>query len=143
VCIVKDRNAYVLKLPIYVQSKARVTTKGTFQLLRLLCWSPAHIFTSEVMETGVYVWTWLFAATPHLSSLVLAELVDAWLWTMESRRGLFSAGICTSGPVMQLRPQLTPGEPLPCPAEDPMEGITAHRLWLGFFLDRFEVGGAQ
>ena len=40
---------------------------------------------------------------------------------------------------MQLRPQLSPGQPGPSPAHDPVEAIAAHRLWLGFFLDRLEV----
>lgn len=116
-----------------------VPSIATYQLLRLLCWSPAHIFTTEVMETGIFAWTWLFAAAPQFNSLVLAELVDAWLWTVESRRGLFAAGVSNSGPAMQLRPQLSPGQPGPPPTQDPVEAIIAHRLWLGFFLDRFEV----
>jgi phosphatidylinositol 4-kinase len=74
-----------------------------------------------------------------LGSVVLAELVDAWLWTVDTKRGLFASGIENSGPAAKLRPHLTPGEPKPPPEKDPVEGITAHRLWLGFFLDRFEV----
>ncbi len=92
------------------------------------------------METGVFVWTWLVTAAPQLGSLVLAEVVDAWLWTVASRNGLFAGGIDHSGPVAQLRPQLSPGEPSNLPAQDdPVEGIIVHRLWLGFLLDRFEV----
>ncbi|KAH8969995.1 hypothetical protein BDL97_02G062700 [Sphagnum fallax] len=125
-----------------------VVSKGASQLLRLLCWCPAHIFTAQVMETGVFVWTWLVTAAPQLGPLVLAEVVDAWLWTVASRKGLFAGGIDHSGPVAQLRPQLSPGEPSNLPAqEDPVEGIIVHRLWLGFLLDRFEVmmhtGGDQ
>lgn len=113
--------------------------EGASQLLRLLCWCPAQIFTVEVMETGVFVWTWLLAAAPQLGSLVLAELVDAWLWTVASRRGLFAAGIYNSGPAAELRPHLIAGVPNPPPARDPVEGILAHRIWLGFLIDRFEV----
>ncbi|KAG0561044.1 hypothetical protein KC19_9G032800 [Ceratodon purpureus] len=113
--------------------------EGASQLLRLLCWCPAQIFTVEVMETGVFVWTWLLAAAPQLGSLVLSELVDAWLWTVASRRGLFAGGIDNSGPAAELRPHLTAGVPNPPPARDPVEGILAHRLWLGFLVDRFEV----
>lgn len=109
------------------------------QLLRLLCWCPAFISTSGSMETGMFIWTWLVSAAPYLGSLVLAELVDAWLWTVDTKRGLFASGIDNSGPAAKLRPHLTPGEPKPLPEKDPVEGITAHRLWLGFFLDRFEV----
>ena len=42
------------------------------------------------METGVFIWTWLVSAAPHLGSLVLAELVDARLWTLNTKRGLKS-----------------------------------------------------
>lgn len=121
------------------EASADVLPEGALQLLRLLCWCPAQLFTVEVMETGVFVWTWLLAAAPQLGSLVLAELVDAWLWTVASRRGLFAAGIDNSGPAAVLRPHLTAGiSNSPC-TRDPVEGIMAHRLWLGFMLDRFEV----
>ncbi|KAH9576425.1 hypothetical protein CY35_01G160200 [Sphagnum magellanicum] len=111
----------------------------TSQLLRLLCWCPAHIFTPRAMETGVFVWTWLLAASPQLGPLVLAELVDAWLWTITSRRGLFADGAENSGPAAFLCPQLVAGESKPPPAQDPTESIAVHRVWLGFLLDRFEV----
>ena len=118
---------------------ADALSEDASRLLRLLCWCPAQIFTVEVMETGVFVWTWLLAAAPQLGSLVLAELVDAWLWTVTSRRGLFAAGLDNSGPAGELRPHLTAGVPNSPPARDPVEGIIAHRLWLGFLVDRFEV----
>ena len=113
--------------------------EGFSQLLRLLCWCPAYISTCEAMKTGIFVWTWLVSAAPDLGSLVLAELVDAWLWTVDTKRGLFASGVENSGPPAKLRPHLTAGEPDLLPSKDPVEGIAAHRLWLGFFLDRFEV----
>ncbi|KAH7425180.1 hypothetical protein KP509_11G043500 [Ceratopteris richardii] len=113
--------------------------EGFSRLLRLLCWCPAYICSTEAMRTGVFVWTWLVSAAPHLSSLLLAELVDAWLWTVETGHGLFSSGPCSSGPNGKLRPQLTPGEPLSFGDRDIVEEINAHRVWLGFFFDRFEV----
>ncbi|KAL2231607.1 UNVERIFIED_CONTAM: Phosphatidylinositol 4-kinase alpha 1 [Sesamum indicum] len=109
------------------------------QLLRLLCWCPAYITTPDAVETGVYIWTWLVSAAPHLGTLVLAELVDAWLWTIDTKRGLFASDIKCSGPSAKLRPHLAHGEPEPKPEKDPVEQIMAHRLWLGFFIDRFEV----
>lgn len=92
------------------------------------------------METGVFIWTWLVSAAPQLGSLVLAELVDAWLWTIDTKRGLFASEARFSGPSAKLRPHLFPGEPEQLPEKDPVEQIIAHRLWLGFFIDRFEVG---
>lgn len=87
----------------------------------------------------MYIWTWLVSAAPQLGSLVLAELVDAWLWTIDTKRGLFASDVKCSGPSAKLRPHLAPGEPQPQPEKDPVEQIMAHRLWLGFFIDRFEV----
>ncbi|XP_048230508.1 phosphatidylinositol 4-kinase alpha 1 [Ricinus communis] len=119
------------------QSKSNV--EGFAQLLRLLCWCPAYISTPDAMETGVFIWTWLVSAAPQLGSLVLAELVDAWLWTIDTKRGLFASELKCSGPAAKLRPHLAPGEPELLPEIDPVEQIMAHRLWLGFFIDRFEV----
>ncbi|OVA09140.1 Phosphatidylinositol 3-/4-kinase [Macleaya cordata] len=120
-------------------SDSRSNLEGFSQLLRLLCWCPAYISTPDAMETGVFIWTWLVSAAPQLGSLVLAELVDAWLWTIDTKRGLFAYEVRHSGPAAKLRPQLAPGEPEVLPDKDPVEGIIAHRLWLGFFIDRFEV----
>lgn len=91
------------------------------------------------METGVFIWTWLVSAAPELGSLVLAELVDAWLWTIDRKRGIFATDVSFSGPVAKLRPHLAPGEPVVLPDVDPVEQIIAHKLWVGFFIDRFEV----
>ncbi|WZY96960.1 hypothetical protein YC2023_069289 [Brassica napus] len=113
--------------------------KGSSRLLRLLCWSPAYILTPDAMETGVFIWTWLVSAAPQLGSLVLAELVDAWTWTIDSKRGLFASDVRYYGPAAKLKPQLAPGEPEESPDSDPVDQIVAHRLWLGFLIDRFEV----
>lgn len=91
------------------------------------------------MDTGIFIWTWLVSAAPQLGSLVLAELVDAWLWTIDTKRGLFASDVRYSGPAAKLRPHLAPGEPELPPEKDPVQQIIAHRLWLGFFIDRFEV----
>jgi phosphatidylinositol 4-kinase len=41
------------------------------------------------METWVFVWTWLVSVASYAGSLVLAELIDAWSWTMDTKHGLF------------------------------------------------------
>ncbi|KAG9443264.1 hypothetical protein H6P81_014604 [Aristolochia fimbriata] len=134
--ICSQATAFLLSI---LESNPKSNLEGFSQLLRLLCWCPAYISTPEAMETGVFIWTWLVSDAPQLGSLVLAELVDAWLWTIDTKRGLFAYDMKYCGPVAKLRPQLTPGEPESSPEKDPVEGITAHRLWLGFFIDRFEV----
>lgn len=117
----------------------KLNLEGFSQLLRLLCWCPAYISTADAMETGIFIWTWLVTTAPQLGPLVLAELVDAWLWTIDTKRGLFASDVRYSGPAAKLRPHLISGEPEALPEKDPVEGIIAHRLWLGFFIDRFEV----
>ncbi|KAM3310755.1 hypothetical protein ACQJBY_031427 [Aegilops geniculata] len=123
----------------HLVSDSRTNLEGFSQLIRLLCWCPAYISTPDAMETGIYIWTWLVSAAPSLGPLVLAELVDAWLWTMDTKRGLFASDMKYCGPDAKLRPHLIPGEPEAPPEKDPVEAIIAHRLWLGFFIDRFEV----
>ncbi|KAL0912173.1 hypothetical protein M5K25_018130 [Dendrobium thyrsiflorum] len=123
----------------HMASESRLKIEGFSQLLRLLCWCPAYISTPDAMETGIFIWTWLVSSAPSFGPLVLAELVDAWLWTIDTKRGLFASEMRNSGPAAKLRPHLIPGEPEPQPEKDPVEGLMAHRLWLGFFIDRFEV----
>ncbi|KAJ6671341.1 hypothetical protein OIU85_015128 [Salix viminalis] len=120
-------------------SESKSNVEGFAQLLRLLCWCPAYISTPDSMETGVFIWTWLVSAAPQLGSLVLAELVDAWLWTIDTKRGLFAHEVKYSGPAAKLRPLLAPGEPESLPEIDPVEQIMAHKIWVGFLIDRFEV----
>uniref|UniRef100_A0A0A0K499 1-phosphatidylinositol 4-kinase n=1 Tax=Cucumis sativus TaxID=3659 RepID=A0A0A0K499_CUCSA len=120
-------------------SESKTNIEGFAQLIRLLCWCPAYISTPDAIETGVFIWTWLVSAAPELGSFVLAELVDAWLWTIDTKRGLFASDVKYSGPAAMLRPHLSPGEPEMQPEIDPVEQIIAHRIWLGFFIDRFEV----
>ncbi|XP_047337579.1 phosphatidylinositol 4-kinase alpha 1-like [Impatiens glandulifera] len=122
-----------------LDSDSKSNIESFSQLLRLLCWCPAYISTLDAMETGIFIWTWLVSAAPQLGCLVLAELVDAWLWTIDTKRGLFASELKYFGPAAKLRPHLAPGEPEALPEKDPVEQIIAHRLWLGFFIDRFEV----
>ncbi|PSS29414.1 Phosphatidylinositol 4-kinase alpha 1 like [Actinidia chinensis var. chinensis] len=122
-----------------LDSNSKSNIESFSQLLRLLCWCPAYISTPDAMETGIFIWTWLVSAAPQLGSLVLAELVDAWLWTIDTKRGLFASEVRYYGPAAKLRPHLAPGEPESLPEKDPVQQIIAHRFWLGFFIDRFEV----
>ncbi|KAE9609477.1 hypothetical protein Lal_00020517 [Lupinus albus] len=122
-----------------LSSGSKSNVEGFSQLLRLLCWCPAYISTHDAMETGVFIWTWLVSAAPQLGSLVLAELVDAWLWTIDTKRGLFASEVRYCGPAAKLRPHLSPGEPEAQPEINSVEQIIAHRLWLGFLIDRFEA----
>lgn len=131
---------FYFNMKMHVQaSESRLKIEGFSQLLRLLCWCPAYISTPDAMETGIFIWTWLVSSAPSFGPLVLAELVDAWLWTIDTKRGLFASETRYSGPAAKLKPHLIPGEPEPLPEKDAVEGLMAHKLWLGFLIDRFEV----
>nr|KAJ0190546.1 hypothetical protein LSAT_V11C800407270 [Lactuca sativa] len=88
---------------------------------------------------GIFIWTWLVSAAPQLGCVVLTELVYAWLWIIDTKRGLFASQVKFHSPAAKLRPQLAPGEPEAPPKKDHVLEILAHRLWIGFFIDRFEV----
>ncbi|CAH9124376.1 unnamed protein product [Cuscuta epithymum] len=120
-------------------SDRKANIESFSKLLRLLCWCPAYILTPDAMETGIFTWTWLVSAAPQYGPLILSDLVDAWLWTVDTRRGLFSSEAQASSPAAKLRPHLDHGEPEYLPVKDHVEQIMAHRLWLGYFMDRFEV----
>lgn len=122
-----------------LDSDSKTNVESFSQLLRLLCWCPAYISTVDAMETGIFIWTWLVSAAPQLGPVVFAELVDAWLWTIDTKRGIFASDTKYSGPAAKLRPHLSPGEPESPPEKDPVQQILAHKLWIGFFIDRFEV----
>ena len=120
-------------------SKAKPNAESFSQFLRLHCWRPTYISTHDATKMGIFIWTWLVSATPQLGCVVLAELVDAWLWRIDTKRWLFASQVRFHGPAAKLRPQLAPGEPESPPEKYPVQEILAHRLWLGFFVDRFEV----
>eukprot|EP00899_Mesostigma_viride_P023188 jgi/Mesvir1/4053/Mv09579-RA.2 len=84
-----------------------------------------------------------------MGSRVLAEVTDAWLWTVEMGYGLFAGGPDKSGPHAELRPHICPGQPRKGHGRGAadrdrdrdmvVEQILAHRILIGFFADRFEV----
>ncbi|CAA7048445.1 unnamed protein product [Microthlaspi erraticum] len=132
-------HATALLLSNLQDGQQRIDMMEFSHLLCLLCWCPAYMLTHDAMETGIYIWTWLVSAAPQFESFVLSSLVDAWIWTIDAKRGLFASDVRYYGPTAKLRPQLSPGEPEDPPDSDPVNEILAHRLWLGFLIDRFEV----
>lgn len=89
---------------------------------------------------GLFMWTWILSIAPQMDSRVLVELVDAWLWTIDSKKGFFASRVDNFGPTTRLRPQLILRVLELDPYLDLVVGIRANRLWLGiFFLDHFEV----
>ncbi|GJM96371.1 hypothetical protein PR202_ga13198 [Eleusine coracana subsp. coracana] len=120
-------------------SDSRANLEGFSQLVRLLCWCPAYISTPEAMETGIYIWTWLVSAAPSLGPLVLAELVDAWLWTIDTKCGLFASDMNYCGPDAKLRPHLIAGRMLQGTMKSPTH-FSRHPAATGTFFTAMLLG---
>jgi phosphatidylinositol 4-kinase len=56
----------------------------------MICWIPALLFTTEALQTGTSAWTWLLASRPDIHIEIMAEICEAWCWTIQQRIGLFS-----------------------------------------------------
>eukprot|EP00898_Chlorokybus_atmophyticus_P009242 jgi/Chlat1/948/Chrsp108S01428 len=108
--MIMGRFTHLLREFIMTREKSgQIDEKAFSDLLRLLCWCPAYIFAPHAVRTGVFVWSWLLAAAPHLATALMAEVTDAWLWTVDQRTGLFCSKPDADGPVDQLRPKICPG----------------------------------
>eukprot|EP00339_Tiarina_fusa_P001677 CAMPEP_0117009914 /NCGR_PEP_ID=MMETSP0472-20121206/8877_1 /TAXON_ID=693140 ORGANISM="Tiarina fusus, Strain LIS" /NCGR_SAMPLE_ID=MMETSP0472 /ASSEMBLY_ACC=CAM_ASM_000603 /LENGTH=546 /DNA_ID=CAMNT_0004712325 /DNA_START=130 /DNA_END=1767 /DNA_ORIENTATION=+ len=68
-------------------------------LLHYICWAPIVAFKEESVETGIFVWTWLLAARPDLSALVMHEIKDAWDWSIRHDVGLFNSSVIPPSPL--------------------------------------------
>ncbi|CAI9278116.1 unnamed protein product [Lactuca saligna] len=100
----------------------------------LLANSPASLLVSGVHFYNRCYGNWHI----HMDVISLC-CSSAWLWIIDTKRGLFASYTRFSGPAAKLRPTLQPSELESPPEKDPVEQILAHKLWIGFFIDNFEV----
>jgi hypothetical protein len=52
---------------------------------------PVRILTEGSIAIGLEVWSWVIDARPDLESRVMIEITEAWHYTIQLRRGLFSS----------------------------------------------------
>nr|KAJ0189289.1 hypothetical protein LSAT_V11C800415840 [Lactuca sativa] len=75
------------------------------------------------METGIFIWTWLVSVAPQHG---YGQSIPSEVYLPLTRAA-------------KLRPHLQPNELESPPEKDPVEQILAHKLWIGFSIDHFEV----
>ncbi|PRP86765.1 phosphatidylinositol 4 kinase, putative-like [Planoprotostelium fungivorum] len=103
-------------------------------LVHLVCWSPVLVFQRDTMTIAVGAWNWLLSDRPELRTQVMAEICDAWYWTIENRVGLFSDVKRPPSPVSVNRVHLSQDH-LAVGKNDP----SPHRIWIEFLHERFVV----
>ena len=117
------------------------------ELLRLLCWVPVKRFSVGMMRVAVVAWHWVLAAAPQeLQMALLAEIADAWAYTVRARMGLFAHhsttqhadgggeanghgdanGSAADGDGVHLRADAAAA------AAAAVDAIQAHHLWVAF-----------
>ena len=78
----------------YLQAAAtlvKYTPSTTPQnLLRAICWTPVQMFEPEMMQLATFSWEWVLTASSSLNLSMVAEIVDAWIWTVRRRMGIFT-----------------------------------------------------
>ena len=58
------------------------------ELLHLVAWSPAVMFTEPAMRTGIQCWEWVLSARPDLEISFLREMCAAWQVRGQSARSV-------------------------------------------------------
>ncbi|KAK9812698.1 hypothetical protein WJX72_002251 [[Myrmecia] bisecta] len=109
-------------------------------LLRMMCWVPAHAFTPDMMRLATFAWHWVVAGAPKLQVQLLSEVVDAWLWTVDHNVGLFDDSFSHktgpgSGDGRPRDSNLAAGDSI-------VDGVIAHHIWLSYLLETWQVFSA-
>ncbi|GAA6057472.1 hypothetical protein JCM3770_000778 [Rhodotorula araucariae] len=78
-----------------------------FEVLHHVVALPVRLFTEASIAVGQETWTWIADARPELESRVVAEVLEAWVGTIEKDQGLFCKTLDTDTPLNQ-ETQYTP-----------------------------------
>ncbi|XP_037092304.1 LOW QUALITY PROTEIN: phosphatidylinositol 4-kinase alpha-like [Pollicipes pollicipes] len=100
------------------------------ELLHLVAWSPAFVFTESSMRAGIQCWEWVLSARVDLEISFLREMCAAWQYTIDKRLGLFS----------EQEPEVNPLAVYEgCSIEARPPYVVPHHLWVQFLLERVEI----
>ena len=125
------------------------------ELLRLLCWVPVKRFNVGMMRVAVVAWHWVLAAAPQeLQMALLAEIADAWAYTVRARLGLFAhhsttqhadgSGEANGHGDSNGSAADGDGGPHRADAAAAVDAIQAHHLWVAFLWEvRCGLGCAE
>ncbi|KAM0756315.1 hypothetical protein T439DRAFT_296348 [Meredithblackwellia eburnea MCA 4105] len=70
-------------------------------ILRQMVSVPFLTFTEGTISLGQEVWTWVADAKPELESRIMVEVADAWIETIQRKKGLFSPLLRRDDPLDQ------------------------------------------
>ena len=48
------------------------------------------MFEPEMMQLAAFSWEWVLTASSSLNLSMVADIVDAWIWTVRRRMGIFA-----------------------------------------------------
>ncbi|KAJ5068653.1 phosphatidylinositol 4-kinase alpha-related [Anaeramoeba ignava] len=77
--------------PLFMKAAAFIVAEKRFDddLLHYICWVPPHLFTSDAMSVGTFVWSWIAAERPDLEIQMMSELSAAWERIANQHAGIF------------------------------------------------------
>ena len=106
-------------------------------LIHLISWAPALLFTESSLQIGVNIWSWFITARAEMSSQLMTEISEAWNWTILQRMGLFTNATRGNGPTATRCWEGSTMENMrPGPNYDSDE---PHAVWIEFLSERFLV----
>lgn len=116
-------------------------------LLKTICWIPVQIFDPEMMQLATFSWEWVLTGASTLNLHILAEIANAWIWTIHKRMGIFSGSNYENAPTVLYQPgpslsfaSIQQSAILDNSAQArSIDGIKAHSIWLSFLLEQWEV----
>mmetsp|Transcript_2923 Transcript_2923/g.11137 ORF Transcript_2923/g.11137 Transcript_2923/m.11137 type:complete len:1960 (-) Transcript_2923:2342-8221(-) len=105
-------------------------------ILQWIIWAPVTCFTPQAMETGIFCWHWICTSRAGDSSEsgLLHEMLQAWDWIIEEKRGLFCAVEAQRTALdLSIDPQKAYAP------EELKNAFETHRLWINFLSERYQI----
>lgn len=105
----------------------------SLDLIRSLCQLPIYLFNEAAMKIAVDCWTWLLVLRPDLEHLLMFDISRSWIYSVETRRGIFCDSAVELSPVEAFTQAERPPHSSPIP----------HRIFLYFIHERIIVTSNQ
>eukprot|EP00004_Rigifila_ramosa_P025037 TRINITY_DN7400_c0_g1_i2.p1 TRINITY_DN7400_c0_g1~~TRINITY_DN7400_c0_g1_i2.p1 ORF type:complete len:1663 (-),score=433.08 TRINITY_DN7400_c0_g1_i2:46-5034(-) len=111
-------------------SDSKNVTSVCVSLIESVVTAPFNMFSPEALESGVFVWSWILAARPKFSALLLTKIAVAWKLSIQEKKGMFDGyglnGMKNPWTVEQ-------------PQQTELYAICPHSIILGWLTERFEI----
>jgi phosphatidylinositol 4-kinase len=111
-----------------------------YELLHLVCWTPATVFTPEAVQMATLLWTRVLLVRPDLETRIMMEVVLAWSQTIQQQRGLFSSKFNLGDPLRdRMKYEPSSNVAFSVTKHAAQRELTAHLVWIEFLRGRFEA----